>query len=42
MVKHRVKESTVSLWSKMKKHKDIYLNPFYVPTEKTLLSLDPN
>jgi hypothetical protein len=26
----------------MKKHKDLYLNPFYVPVEKTLLSLDPN
>lgn len=42
MVKHEIREKTVSLWSKTKKYKDIYVNPFYVPAEKTLLNLDAN
>lgn len=42
MTKHGVRENTISLWSKIKKHKDIYTNNFYVPIQKTLLSFDAN
>jgi hypothetical protein len=42
MEKANVPESTVSLWSKLRKDKKSYMNTFYNPVEKTLLNLDPN
>jgi hypothetical protein len=42
MVRSGVKEGTVSLWSKTKKDKDTFLNPFYAPTHKNLLTFDAN
>jgi hypothetical protein len=42
MVKLGVFENTVSLWSKLRKDKKSYLNPFYNSVEKTLMDLDPN
>jgi hypothetical protein len=42
MIKYGVKENTVSLWSKMLKHKDNFINPFYDDVEKTLLNFDAN
>lgn len=42
MFKHSIPTRTVSLWSKIALNTDIYLNPFYMPLEKTLLGFDPN
>lgn len=42
MVNWGIKQNTISLWSKIRKDKDIYINPFYIPAQKTLLTLDAN
>jgi hypothetical protein len=42
MVKEGVFESTISLWSKLRQNKKMYMNAFYNPLEKTLLKMDPN
>jgi hypothetical protein len=42
MIKENIRESTVSLWSKLRKDKKNYMNAYYNPVEKTLLTLDPN
>lgn len=42
MSKNNIFNKTVSLWSKLNLDRDTYLNPFYNPTQKTLLNFDAN
>lgn len=42
MVHYQLTTKTTSLWSKTQQNIENYVNPFYMPLEKTLLNLDPN